>query len=277
MSKGKRKLFCDINPTCYAISQQKEILRRHLKDLRNARPFAKTVSPEPLPNLVAEYSCNLIKRAPGVDLTLQGNKAVNIGLASSRIHGLLIRPGEEFSFCRTVGRPSRRKGYRDGRVIQKNRLVPGTGGGLCNLGNAIHRLVLHSPLTVTEIHHHSDALAPDEGPRVPFSAGTSISYNNIDFRFCNNTDQEFQLLLWCADERLYGELRSRNPVPWSYALVEEDHHFCREDEKYYRVSKIYREITERATGELVARELVWDNHSEVMFDYALIPPELIRQ
>ena len=276
MSERKRKLFCDINPTCYAISQQKEICMRHLRDLRNPRPLARTFAGQPLPNLVAEYHCNLIKRAPGVDLTLQENKAVNIRLASSRMDGLLIRPGEEFSFCRTVGRPTRRRGYRDGRVIQKGRLIPGTGGGLCNLGNTIHRMVLHSPLQVTEIHHHSDALAPDEGPRVPFSAGTSISYNNIDLRFCNPTDQLFQLRLWCDEEKLHGELRSQQPLPWTYELVEEDHHFQREGSTYYRVSKIYRVVTDRATGEQVAKELVWDNHSEVMYDYALIPPELIR-
>lgn len=73
--------------------------------------------------------------------------------------------------------------------------MPGLGGGLCNLGNTIHLLVLHSPLTVTEFHSHSDALAPDHGKRVPFSSGTSVSYNYIDYRFKNNTDQNVQLLL----------------------------------------------------------------------------------
>ena len=61
--------------------------------------------------------------------------------------------------------------------------LPGLGGGLCNLANTIYWIVLHSPLEVTEFHQHSDALAPNEGKRMPFSSGTSVCYNNVDYRF----------------------------------------------------------------------------------------------
>ena len=185
----------------------------------------------------------------------------------------MIYPGETFSFWKQVGKTTKRKGYRDGRVIIKNKLIPGTGGGLCNLGNTIHRLILHSPLTVTEFHSHSDALAPDEGKRVPFSSGTSVFYNNGDYRFKNNTDQAFQLLIWCENEQLCAELRSEHPIEYAYRLVEEGHHFQKEGEKYYRVSKIYKETLDKETQKPVHRELVLDNYSEVMYDYELIPKE----
>lgn len=272
----KRILFCEIHPVCYKISQQKEIGKRHVKDFFSDEKFAEQKMSEALPNLVSGWSSNLIKRAPGVELRLQENKAVNINLACKEISGIVIHPGEVFSFWRTVGKPTKSKGYRDGRVIIRNKLIPGLGGGLCNLGNTIHRMILLSPLKVTEIHHHSDALAPDEGKRVPFSAGTSISYNYIDFRFKNVTDQNFQLLLWCENEKLYGELRSETEIPYDYRLIEEDHHFHKEGEKYYRVSKIYREVLRKSTEDIVAKELVWDNHSEVMYDYELIPKEQIQ-
>ena len=132
-------------------------------------------------------------------------------------------------------------------------------------------------MTVTEFHNHSDALAPDHGKRIPFSTGTSVSYNNVDYRFRNDTDQDVQLLLWCQDRKLYGELRSEREYPWRYDLVEEDHHFRKEGEKYYRVSRIYRRTLDRKTGEVLKKELVLDNHSEVMFDHSLIPEDQIRQ
>lgn len=272
----KRKLFCDINPTCYAIASQKEIWRRHLKNLFSREKFSKTKA-EPLPNVVTTHRSGLIKRAPGVDLRLQENKAVNIALACAQINGIVIRPGEVFSFCKTVGKTTKRKGYKEGRIIMGNRLRPGMGGGLCNLGNSIHRMILHSPMVVTEFHRHSDALAPDEGERIPFSAGTSVYYNYLDYRFKNTTDQCVQLLLWCRDEQLFGELRSERPYPYTYTLVEEDHHFRREGEKYYRISKIYRELTHRESGAPAGKELVLDNHSEVMYDYALIPKDQLRE
>ena len=150
------------------------------------------------------------------------------------------------------------------------------GGGLCNLANTINRVVLLSPLTVTEFHKHSDALAPDEGLRVPLSSGTSVFYNNGDYRFKNNTNQNFQLLLWCDDDNLYAELRSENPLQNTYRIVEENHHFQKEGEKYYRVSKIYKETIDSVTNEVIDKELIVDNHSEVMYDYSLIPENEIR-
>lgn len=192
----------------------------------------------------------------------------------ARMNGILIRPGETFSFWHLVGKTTKRKGYRDGRILVRNHLLPGIGGGLCNLANTIHRVVLLSPLTVTEFHKHSDALAPDEGARVPFSSGTSVFYNNGDYRFKNETDQTFQLLLWCDADNLYAALRCEHPLPYTYRIVEEGHYFQQEGDKYYRVSKIYKETLDGDT--VVAKELVLDNHSEVMYDYGLIPKEQIR-
>lgn len=204
-------MFCDISPTCYKIALQKEICKRHIKNFFAQENYADTQDTAPLPCIVAQYSSHLIKRGKGIDPVLQENKAVNIRLANERLNGILIRPGEMFSFWHRVGKTTKRKGYRDGRILVRNHILPGIGGGLCNLANTIHRVVLVSPLTVTEFHKHSDALAPDEGPRVPFSSGTSVFYNNGDYRFKNETDQTFQLLLWCDEDNLYAELRCERP------------------------------------------------------------------
>lgn len=273
---ARKKLFCEISPMCYEISKQKEICKRHIKNVFENEKFAKTKSNKKLPNVVYSYSSNLIKRGKGIDIELQKNKAVNIQLASDKINGIIINPGEVFSFYKTIGKTSKRKGYKDGRVIKGNVVKAGRGGGLCNLGNTVHLLVIHSPLKVTEVHHHSDALAPDGDKRIPFSSGTSVSYNDIDFRFKNNTDQAVQILLWCENGKLYGELRSEREFPNDYKITENDHHFAKEGEKYYRISKIYKETLNRETGETIEKKLIRDNHSEVMFDYSMIPQDQIR-
>ncbi len=272
----KDVLFCELNPTCYAISLQKEILKRHIQNFKSKEIFSATKSKEKLPIVVSSYSCGLIKRGKNIDPVLQKNKAVNIDIACKSINGLIVHPGETFSFWKTVGKTTKSKGYKDGRVLVDNEIKPGIGGGLCNLGNTIHLLVLHSPMTVTEFHNHSDALSPDHGERVPFSTGTSISYNNADYRFKNDTDQDIQLCLWCKDERLYGELRSVSLFPYTYRLVEEDHHFEKKKDKFYRVSKIYKETYDRNSEKLLDKKLILDNNSLVMFDYDLIPKELVR-
>lgn len=269
-------LFCDINPTCYNISMKKEIFKRHLQDFKARPNFATSFSEQTLPNLIDQRQSHLIKRGPGVELNLQLGKAKNIDIAAKTMHRLIIHPGEEFSFWKLVGKISTDKGYEDGRVLYDGRLVAATGGGLCNLANTIHQMVVRSPLEITEFHVHSDALAPDEGPRIPFANGTSVAYNNQDYRFKNTTDQPIQLLIWCQDDVLYGELRSETPFPWVYEVMEEDHHFSKKGEKFYRNSKIYKQTFDRKTNSLLSSELILTNHSEVMYDPQYIPQDLLR-
>ena len=273
---NKELLFCDIKPTCYAISVKKENLKRHLQDLKRKENFATDFQKEKLTYVVSERSSNMIKRAEGVDLASQFNKAKNIELACQKLNGLVIKPGEVFSFWKLVGKISEKKGYKAGRVIERNKLILGIGGGICNLANTINLLVIHSPLLITEFHTHSDALAPDETGRIPLNAGTSVSYNHIDYRFKNTTNQSFQLMLWCEGEVLHAVLRSERELPYTYDILEENHHFTKEKEKFYRISKIYKATLSKTSGDMVEKTLIWDNHSEVMFDYGLIPKDQIR-
>lgn len=77
-------------------------------------------------------------------MELQRNKLVNLRLASAQINGLVVQPGETFSFWKLVGEPSAKRGYLDGLVISAGKLGRGVGGGLCQLANLIHWLVLNS-------------------------------------------------------------------------------------------------------------------------------------
>ncbi len=272
----QRKLFCEINRTCYRISLAKEILRRNLKDLFSGQKIARERSGETLPVIVKSHSSILLRKLHGVDIRLQENKVTNIMLACAKINGLIIHPGEAFSFWKMIGNPTKRAGYKEGLVISKNSLSKGYGGGLCQLANMIHWLVLNSPLTDIELHHHSDALFPDDRRRVPFGTGTSVAYNSVDYRFKNTTDQDVQLLVWCEDDDLCGELRTTREFPNRYRLSEANHHFRKENGKYYRISQVYRTTIDRQTGKEVQIELILNNHSEVIYDYRLIPKDQIK-
>ena len=274
---NKKKNFCDLGPICYEISTQKEILKRHIKNIMSSETFAAQKQTEELANIVSSRKSEMIKRGKGIDPVLQENKVVNLKIASGLINGVIIHPGETFSFWKLVGHATAKRGFKDGRVLRSGKLISATGGGLCNLANTINHMVLHSPLEITELHTHSDALAADIDNREPFNNGTSVCYNMIDYRFKNNTDQNFQLILRCEGDDLCGELRSEAEFPWRYELAEEDHHFKKEGEILYRNSKIYKLTFDKITNELINKELIWDNHSKVLFDYDLIPEELIRE
>ena len=271
-----RKLFCELSPTCYRISVERQILKRKLLNFLNKHRLAKEHQEEELPNIVKSHTSIILRKLYNVDMQLQENKKTNLQIASKKINGLVVHPGEVFSFWYLVEEATRKNGYKEGLVITKKGLSHDYGGGLCQLANMIHYLILNSPLEVIELHHHSDALFPDDRRRVPFGTGTSVFYNYLDYRFKNTTNQNIQLLLWVEDEVLCGELRSETPFPYRYKLIEENHHFHKEGDKYYRISQVYRLTIDRETNKEIKKELILDNHSEVMYDYNLIPKDEIR-
>ena len=274
----ERKLFCEYGPIAYKIALFKEAKKKDFKDLLNGKKFAKKRNYENFEYIWKGDSKVLLRKLHGVDMELQKNKVTNLKLASKKIDGLVINPGEEFSFWNLVGNATKRKGYKEGLVISNSQMKKGVGGGLCQMANMIHWLVLHTPLEVTEMHHHSDALFPDVKRRVPFGTGTSISYKALDYRFKNTTQNPIQIRVWLDETFLYGEIRSTIPLTQKYKIVEEDNHYAK-DEKgvFYRNSKVYRIISDKETGKEIKKELILNNHSKVMYDYNLIPENEIRE
>ena len=268
--KMKRKLFCEISPFTYRLSVEKGIFERHLKDLFGNTRFAKQRASEPLPVLVYHHNSLIRRRLGNVNMQLQENKATNLALAVKYIDGLLIRPGETFSVWRLIGRTTKRKGYKEGLTIAKGCPSQGIGGGMCQLSNLIHWMVLHSDLTITEHHHHDGLdLFPDFGRQIPFGTGTSISYNYIDYRVCNRTSNTYQLHLWVDGEYLCGELRAEEPQPHTFHIHAENEFFSREEGVVYRNGEVYRDTIDRTTGRTLDTQLIRTNHARVMYE---LPP-----
>lgn len=161
-----RKLFCEYGPVAYEISVRKEAILKDIDDYIIKRyKIAKKKNYENFEYLWKGEAKILFRKLHGVDMQLQYNKATNLKIAGKKIDGIVIYPGEVFSLWNLVGKTSKRKGYLEGLTINDSELGKGRGGGLCQLGNLIHYLVLHTDLEVIEKHHHSDALFPDEKRR----------------------------------------------------------------------------------------------------------------
>lgn len=78
---AKRKLFCELSPFTYRLSMEKEILKRHLKDLCIRTSFTKERTSDSLPTLVYRHTSLIRRRLGNVDRQLQENKATNLSLA----------------------------------------------------------------------------------------------------------------------------------------------------------------------------------------------------
>lgn len=262
-----RKLFCELSPTAYKLSALKCRTVRRLKDAFSLQRFAKVRTGEKLPVLIYKHS-SLIRRTLGnTQMWLQENKAVNLALTAPKVTGVLIRPGEVFSFWHLAGDLTRKKGYKEGVTISNARTKPGVGGGMCQFTNLIHWMVLHTPLDIVEHHHHDGFdLFPDFNRQVPFGTGTSIAYNYLDYRFKNNTDNTYQIIAYVTDTHLCGELRAEKALDVKYHIASENERFVREDRTVYRKGQVYRTCVDKRTGNTVSRQLLRDNHAKVMYD-----------
>lgn len=270
-----RKLFCEISPFTYRLSVEKEIQKRHLRDLLRSTRFAKQQTSDTLPILVYRHNSLIRRRLGNVNMQLQENKATNLALAVKHIDRIIIRPGETFSVWKRIGRTTQRKGYKQGLTITHGEPTQGIGGGLCQLSNLIHWMALHSQLTIAE-HHHHDALDlfPDFNRQIPFGTGTSISYNYIDYRLRNDTNNTYQLRIWVDGEYLCGELRATQPEPHTYHIHVDNEHFTRENDAIYRNGQVFRDTIDRVTGDVIQRQLIRSNHARVMYQ---CPPSIVIQ
>ena len=263
----RRKLFCEISPLTYKISVFKCCTLRRIKDLFSPQKFAVKKSEEKLPVLIYSHKSLMRRKLGNTEIHLQENKVVNLNIAAPKVSGVLIYPGETFSFWKLVGNYSEKKGYKEGLTISNGRASKGIGGGLCQFTNLIHWMVLHSPLKITEHHHHDGMdLFPDFGRQIPFGTGTSIVYNYVDYRFKNDTDNIFQLIVYTTDEYLCGELRASEPLSVKYHVKTENERFVEENGIIYREGKVFRECVDKATGNVLRKDLIKNNHAKVMYD-----------
>lgn len=246
---------------------QKRLFRQIAWRCSGKRYASLRAQAERLPFRYLKHTSKLIRKLGDSDLVLQHNKVINLKLAVAAIDGVIIGPGEHFSFCRLVGRPTRERGYVEGMELSFGEARRGVGGGICQLSNLIHWMAIHSPLVVVERSNHSFDPFPDEGRVLPFGSGAAIFYNYVDLVLHNPTDRSFQLKLNVGETQLEGELLCDRVREYRYHVFQEAHRFVREGARVYRENEIWREVREKGqVGELVERVRLYRNRVVVKYD-----------
>ena len=227
--------------------------------------WAKERRTERLPCLQFSHATPLLRQLRGEDMALQQNKITNLKLAVSKLDGIILRPGETFSYWRLIGKPSCRKGYQEGMVLFLGRIGSDVGGGLCQLSNLIFWMTLHTPLTVVERYRHSHDVFPDSNRTQPFGSGATCAYPHRDLMIRNDTDQPFQLCLRVGETHLEGEWRAMTAPECRYEVVERD---ARMDQAswggYVRHNALYRKVY-GLTGRLVKEQFLFTNDAIMMY------------
>ncbi|MEK7112442.1 MAG: VanW family protein, partial [Patescibacteria group bacterium] len=114
------------------------------------------------------------------------NRIYNISLASSRIKGVLVAPGEVFSFNDALGDVSLFTGYREAYIIKDGKTILGDGGGVCQVSTTLFRAALNAGLPIVERRAHAYRVAYYEQDSPPGFDAT-VYAPTTDLKFKNDT------------------------------------------------------------------------------------------
>lgn len=240
-------------------------LGRYLLWFRMRKLFAKSRNTVPFKHQYFSHKTLMLRKLKDVDMWMQHNKVRNLELAVKKLNGIVIMPGEVFSYWKLIGMPSRFKGYKKGMILRNGGFFAGYGGGLCQLSNLIFWMTIHTPLTVIERHRHGYDVFPDSNRTQPFASGATCSYPHIDLMIRNDTNEPYQLLLNVGDKYLEGEWRTNSAPEYRFDVVERNHRMQAEYwGGYTRHNEIYQRVYDSA-GNFLEEHLLIKNAAIMMY------------
>ncbi|MBE7039538.1 MAG: hypothetical protein E7398_02280 [Ruminococcaceae bacterium] len=127
----------------------------------------------------------------------------NVALASSKISGVILAPGEVFSYNDIVGPRTAARGFKEAGVYVGNKVEKGLGGGICQVSSTLFNAVVLSDLKIVYRTSHSLPVS-----YVPLGRDATVSYGSIDFKFSNDTKSPVKIVASASgginDVRIYG-------------------------------------------------------------------------
>ncbi len=139
------------------------------------------IGTEAFPDLLSTYSTKYSTR--------DRDRTTNLQLASEKINGTVLMPGETFSYNQVVGARTISAGYKEAPIYVQGEVVDGLGGGICQITSTLYNAVLYANLEIVERSNHQ--FVPSY---VTASRDATVVYGSIDFKFKNNRDYPIKLI-----------------------------------------------------------------------------------
>ena len=116
------------------------------------------------------------------------NRDVNLRLACEAVNGLVLNPGDVFSYNDTLGERTAEKGYRAAGAYVAGKTVATLGGGICQVSSSLYYCVLKSELQVVARKNHGFVSS-----YMPLGLDATVSWGSVDFRFKNNSNYPIRI------------------------------------------------------------------------------------
>lgn len=182
----------------------------------------------------------LINEDTGYDISYQLNKVHNLKLAAETLNHLLIRPEETFSFWYLVHNADRYEKYKEALVLKEGKIVPGYGGGLCQLSGLLFYVMLHSPLTIAERHGHKVLDFPSTDKSFPKGTDATVYEPYLDLKFVNHSKINFVIEINFDETYMYIEISSDKKIDQDFGITNRNLQYIEEKSKTIEYVDIYR-------------------------------------
>ena len=151
--------------------------------LKTLYPNVKTsdIGIEAFPNLLSSYSTSFASSS--------SNRATNVSLATNKINGKVLMPGEVFSFNDTVGKRTPQAGFKVAGVYMNGQVATDYGGGICQVSSTLYNAVLRANLEIVDRSNHMFEVG-----YVPIGTDATVSWGAPDFKFKNSRSYPIKIV-----------------------------------------------------------------------------------
>lgn len=122
------------------------------------------------------------------------NRNNNLVLAAKKLNDTIVKPGEEFSYNKTIGQRTIASGFKEAGAYAGGQVVLDVGGGICQLSSTLYNAALLTNLEITERHNHYFLTS-----YVPAGRDATVSWGSVDFKFKNNRKYPIKIVSKARD------------------------------------------------------------------------------
>lgn len=260
-----RKRVTQIFPFLLPLRRGQRKLFFYLGMRLDGRRYAEAIVKARLPHTLFEAGCALYNSQTGFDMVYQQNKVFNLKLATKTLNGLLLKPGETFSFWRLVRHADKHTPYKDGLTVKDGKLITAPGGGLCQISNLFFWLFLHTPLTIIERSGHEVKEFPEVNSDEIKGVDATISEGWIDLKVRNDTDCTYQIAVTFDEENILGTILVDKQPKVRYRVTNGQVTYIRENGKIYEYVQVERAEIDADTGLETRREPLYTNKCKICY------------
>lgn len=201
----------------HSLKIQLYLLKRKLLDTLQNKKYASVIHIKDIGDIQTKLTLTIMP-SPFFE-----NKIHNLRIVQQKLEGIIIYPGEYFSFWKSTGKASKKNGFKEGRNLVAGKLSQDTGGGICQFSSLLYYAALKTGFIITERHHHSIDIYKEDERYIPLGADSTVVYGFRDLQFINPYNFPVQLKSKIEDNSITLHILAENKFPEHHVDFEYSH------------------------------------------------------